>query len=265
VPGALFLSYTLIHTLFPAYQVRYVLPVLWLVYVAMAAALQGAGVRVARSARLVGGSAGNRWAARALILLGALLAAHSLRRLWSGPRELLTSWILLSLAAFAVWRPGRATRQWRLAGAVASCVILAFGLRASALFMAEPWVRDNCAQFRALAEWYRANARPGDRMAVTQHGVVQYYSGLPAGMLLPTQTLRSKTPEQAMNELRSVGATHVVWDSEYGREPGTYHAKLYRADLLAKLRARPPAGLELVHEVRGPSQKTAEVYRLIPP
>jgi hypothetical protein len=265
VPGALFLFYTLIHTLFPAYQVRYVLPILWLVYIAMAAALQGAGEQIARSARLVGGSAGNRWTARLLIVLGVLLAAHSLRRLWAGPREVLTSWALLSFAAFAVWRSGQATRQWRLAGALVSCVIVAFGLRASALFMAEPWVRDNCAQFRVLAEWYRANAQPGDRMAVTQHGVVQYYSGLPADMLLPTQSLRAKTPEEAMTELRSLGVTYVVWDSDYGRKPATYHAKRFRADLLAKLRAMPPAGLALVHEVRGPALKTAEVFRLTPP
>jgi hypothetical protein len=265
VPASLFFFYTLVHTVFPAYQVRYVLPVLWLIYVSMAAALQGAGERIGRGLRLVGGSAGNRWAARILIALGILLVVHSLLRLTAGPRELLVSWILLAFAAFAIWWPGETTRQWRLAGALISCAVLAFGLRASALFMAEPWVRDNCAQFRALGEWYRANARPGDRLAVTLPWVVEYYSGLPADMLLPTHSLSAKTPEDAVSELRKLGATYVVWDSDYGRRPTTYHAKRFRADLLAQLRAKPPEGLVLVHEIQGPSRKTADVFRIAPP
>ena len=258
VPATFLLFYTLIHTAFPAYQPRYVLPVLWLAYFAMVAGAEGISERVARGVRLVGGSAGNRWAARLVMLVALLMAVHSLVRLLHEPVALLISWLLVSGAVFLAW-PWR-RHHWRTAGSLLFCVMLAFGLRSTSLLMAEPWVRDNCAQFRELAKWYRGTAKRGDRMAVTLPWVVRYYSGLPESAFFTTRNLKAKTLDEAIAELRKAGVTYVVWDSDYGRNPTTYHARHFRADLLTQLRDTRPEALRLIHEIYGSSRKDAEVY-----
>jgi hypothetical protein len=290
VPGTFVLAYTMIHMIFPAHRPRYVLPILWLVYLAMASALEWVGLR---------------FPARRQLTMVASIAAiplliHAAARMAAQPLVLAAAWLLLSAAIGIAWFAGRqppsapggfrlqasrprhqpfpaacslqpaAEPAWvrafpgmllRSAWPMVASVVLAFGLRSTTLFMSQPWIRYNCAQFRALGEWYRGTAAPGDRMAVTLPWVVQYYSGLPAEAFVPAGQLTADTSEAALDELRRLGVTYVVWDSDYGSGPDSYHSRAYRGDLLAALRRRPD-GLTLVHTIALQS-KVAEVYRVL--
>lgn len=257
VPGVFVGAYTLIHMVFPAYKPHYVAPILWAAYVAIAA-----GLEPLWAGRI------SRWPLPAALAVGvgvAGLLAHSGLRLLRESLALGLAWALLSAALVWAWRErGRireAAARPHVLLPLVGCALLVFGIRNTALLMRGPSVRDNGAQFKALASWYRQAARPGDRMAVTMPWVVEYYSGLPASAFVRTASLAARTPEEAAAELKRLGATYVVWDSDYGVEPWTYHRRRYRGDLLAQLRARPPAGFVLAQRI-DVRQKVAEVFRL---
>lgn len=257
VPGIFVLCYVIIHSIFPVAVVRYAVPILWFIYLAIAAALEpllahrdGPSPHLAMVA----------WCASA-----PLLGYSAWRMLQGGSPALGFSWFLLCVALLWAWvaRRGAAGLQPKRGGMLplVGGLLLAFGVRNTALQLHSPAVADNCAQFKALAAWYRKAARPGDRMAVTLPWVVQYYSGLPDEAFVPAGSLAASTPDAAVAELKGAGVTYIVWDSDYGTDPTTYDSLQFGADLLMQLRERRPAWLVPVHriEVRA---KVAEIFRV---
>jgi len=193
-----FMAYGAIHAIFPSFLPRYVLPVLWILYLASA---------VAVDAMSAGGA---RWLGRAKLLLVAAA----------------------------------------LIGGVASSIQL----------MRRPSVLTNRSTFRQVGEWYRAAARPGDKLVVTLPRIVRYYSGLPGESVVPSGSLDASSVEALLQELREKGVTYVVWDSLYAHGRG-YDATRHKAHLLTMLVDQAPSQLQFVHRFREGSEQTI-VYRI---
>lgn len=72
-------------------------------------------------------------------------------------------------------------------------------------------------EFKKVALWYRDNARPGDRMLISETNVPIYYSGLGDEYYLISYLVKGNTVEELIPELADKGVTLVFVDDFYIR------------------------------------------------
>lgn len=261
-----FTTYLLLHTLFPAFLPRYVLPILWILYLAMA---KGASalVELARGAiSLPRFTRARRWMTNAWM---AGLFAYTVIRVIGGAHISRFAFSFFCASALSLWyaagEPGR--RRARVAAwwlpPLALCVALGFGIESSARAMRADAVRNDLAQFRAAGEWYQRVATPDDKMLVPLPWVVDYYSRLSGGQFVYSRLLTSSAIEELTAELRDRGVTYVLWDSGSWGDVDGYHARRFKAPLVSFLRARAPEMLEVAWQLRRGTNRTV-VYRFRP-
>jgi len=129
--------------------------------------------------------------------------------------------------------------------------------------MQQEWVRHQLGQFRAVAEWYRDKAKPGDTMLVGWPEIVSFYSHLPDGYVLSSQNLSSSSLDELIKELRTRGVTYVACDSEYCKGPISPLGIIHKQSLLLLLVESAPDMLEVAWQAKIGSQEVT-VYRFHP-
>jgi len=69
-------------------------------------------------------------------------------------------------------------------------------------------------EFKQLAEWFKAHAKPGDKLGVYMAGVVRMFAGELADSVV--QPPAAEDPEQFVKACRDAGITYVVWATREG-------------------------------------------------
>jgi hypothetical protein len=116
---------------------------------------------------------------------------------------------------------------------------------------------------RLVGEWYKAHARPGERLVVSEPWVVQeYVQAKETGNILSLTQFRSQSPEEFASDLANMDVHYVVWDSHHGRlSPDSYYYRKYRMDLIAPLAyGRNWGPFEFLDTV-GVAHEMAHIYR----
>ncbi len=94
------------------------------------------------------------------------------------------------------------------------------------------------AHQRKVAEWYIQVAKDGDKMAVSEPGIMIYYSRLNPEYFVPLKEFNSKTTFEFLKELRAKQVRYVVWDKQYmhyARKPNNAVKKRFGTRLMSYL------------------------------
>lgn len=268
VMGVFFCAYIAIHTLYPWFQMRRVLPVMWIFYLV---ALKGFWQVISALIRISGpvpiGSMwrGGRWVW--LISLAAACLYASITLLEQEPLAMVSVMLfVLGMVLREGWGKEGGIRGWnggRVSFLLLLGIVLGSGAASSAHLMRSDQVRNHMARLRSVAEWYRNVAKPGDAMLVPIPRVIDYYGRLPRDYFVYPSSLESSTIMELLKELRDRGVTYVLWDSDHGSWDETgYYLKRFKSSLITLLRnAAPPGMLEPCWERREGALHTV-VYRI---
>lgn len=124
----------------------------------------------------------------------------------------------------------------------------------------------NKAEFRFVGEWYSQNAKPGDKMLLTEPWIATYYSGLSYDeyfMGLSGLNCSSTDTGCFITELRNRKITYVVWDSTSAKisRSSTYY-NFYKINLISKLgEGRNTDNLKMIKKIEVGSS-IAYIYKL---
>jgi hypothetical protein len=118
-------------------------------------------------------------------------------------------------------------------------------------------------EFKHLAEWYRDNAGPRERLATTFAGVVGLYVSDRRTNFVHTGTLKADDPNDVVGNLRTNGITYIAWDSRVGSYPNSRYYQLWGLENIAALAESESTGpYEFITQVRGQRDRHINVFRL---
>lgn len=123
------------------------------------------------------------------------------------------------------------------------------------------------AEFRFVGEWYSQNAKPGDKILMTEPWIASYYSDMSyEKYFLALYDLKCNSPETGcfISELREKKITYVVWDSYFDRiSKSSLYYNYYKIYLISGLKeGENSENFELVKKIEiGPS--TALIYKVL--
>jgi len=121
--------------------------------------------------------------------------------------------------------------------------------------------RDN--EFKLLADWYIANAEPGEKMLTTLPHVVRIYAPEHKDSLLQVGGIKAENQSEFIKKCYDEKITYVAWDSRLGLAPGNEYYKFWgmkNIAMLAKPRSIGP--YEFVTQIRANKRRFINVFRL---
>ncbi|MGB7581362.1 MAG: hypothetical protein WBL85_02800 [Sedimentisphaerales bacterium] len=75
-------------------------------------------------------------------------------------------------------------------------------------------------EFKQLGEWFAANGKPGEKLAVYNNGPTQLFAGKNAPNVMGFS--KADSPEELVEKLRQQGITYVVWATREGYSRGQH-------------------------------------------
>jgi hypothetical protein len=118
-------------------------------------------------------------------------------------------------------------------------------------------------EFRLLADWYRHQAGPQDKLATTYAGVVGLYLPNHRAHLLHTAELKADDPAGFLRNCRRKGVTYIAWDSRLGRHPGDRYYEYYGLANLAPLAEPESSGpYEFIVQFQVSEERWINVFHL---
>jgi hypothetical protein len=213
-----FAGFLAIHMIYQNTKERYVLPVLWLLTLLAFYGLSeglyplASGIFDRLKAKFRAGVA----AAALAVLTGAWLGALGMmlsRKAWAQCAYALAYIALLALILLLAELRRRKLffASALLSGALVITLAVNYGIDTMDHYSLRR------VEFKKAALWYRDNARPGDRMLVSEINVPRYYSGFGADAFFSSRRLRSGSYEELVEECKTAGITYVFVDDFYIR------------------------------------------------
>jgi len=122
-------------------------------------------------------------------------------------------------------------------------------------------------EFKLLADWYVANAKPGERLVSTMSNIVAIFAPEQKDCFLGFGPFGdAEGPEDFVKECYRQDITYVIWDSRLGLNVGGRYYKLYRLDNI-KMLARPRSigPFEFLKQIRISDRRFLHIFRLRSP
>lgn len=217
-PVLLFLAgFIALHMIYQNTKERYVLPILWLLVLALFYGISEGLVPAFKILiqRIKGRYRGIAGAALLLFLIVAYCA--SLLQLALAHRLLLLACALLfaGLALFIAVQGGSSSRIVRVLIALIAGTVINLMLFHGIAAMDHYSLRR--VEFKKAALWFREHAGERDRMLITEINVPKYYSGFGGERFVSAASLESNTIDVLIPELGRRGVTYVFVDDFYIR------------------------------------------------
>jgi hypothetical protein len=218
-----FVPYFLLHAYYPYPLTRFHTTIFWIAILISWYGLQSIGGFLAQKARLP-------WQATLVLKIGVAVAAGlwcaDLMRSFGKAASmspasasmpyvamLVVGIIIASRALFE--HPIQISRH--LCAAAMMCLVIA-----SNQFVLAQYLGDGKREmeFKQLGEWFAANGKSGEKLAVYNNGPVQLFAGKNAPNV--TWFSRADSPEELVEKLRQQGVTYVVWATREGYSRGQH-------------------------------------------
>ncbi len=121
-------------------------------------------------------------------------------------------------------------------------------------------------EFKKLADWYIANAKPGEKMATTMPGVVSIFAPAHKDCFLDIGGLKAQSPDDFVRKCFDKDITYVAWDSRIGLNIGGRYYKLWGIENIRVL-ARPQSigPYEFITQIRINERQFINIFRLRKP
>jgi hypothetical protein len=106
-------------------------------------------------------------------------------------------------------------------------------------------------EFKKLANWYVANAKPKEKMVTTLPHVVRLYAPEYEKYFIKTSRITGKSPTAFVNNCYKRGITYVAWDSRIGLTTKNSYYNRWRIKNMAMLsKPRSIGPFKFVDEIR---------------
>ncbi len=122
-------------------------------------------------------------------------------------------------------------------------------------------------EFRQLLDWYRQNAKPGEKLVSTLSSLLSVLDPKDKDCFLVTGDLKADSPEGFIDNCYKEGVTYIAWDSRVGFSTNDVFYTLARLDNIAMLRNPKSTGpYEYITTIVHPTQKNRfiNIFRLRP-
>ena len=121
------------------------------------------------------------------------------------------------------------------------------------------------AEFKSLADWYIANAKPNEKMVTTFSGTVAMFTGDPEDNFIHTSTLTGQNPDDFVRNCYEKGVTYVVWDSRMALDRDRRFYNSWHLDKISFLsQPRSIGPFEYITTIRENSYRYLYIFRLKP-
>lgn len=213
-----FAGFLLIHMIYQNTKDRYVMPILWILTLFLIIGITG-GLGPWLSGKWVRMRQGTRVAATALLgTAGTALYAASMAAIAMDdtPAHVAFALVFTGLIV-AVIAYGNSKKN------IASGTLLALACGVLINLSVYYGVRAldhhglSRVEFKQAALWFRENARPGDKMLISETNVPMYYSGFGPERFAVSFFIKGRTIEDLVPELKAMKVTHVFVDDFYIR------------------------------------------------
>jgi len=122
----------------------------------------------------------------------------------------------------------------------------------------------NSAEFKKLADWYLANARPGEKLLTTLPSVVGIFAPEYQPNFVHTKWLKTDTPEEFVQACYNKNITFVAWDSRLGlATQDSYYKKWGLENMSTLARPRDVGPFKFVHQIRRDDRWFINIFRLV--
>ncbi len=121
-------------------------------------------------------------------------------------------------------------------------------------------------EFKQLADWYIANAKPGEKMLTTLPHVVRLYAPEHKDSLLQVGDIKAENQSDFIKKCYDEDITYVAWDSRLGLNPGNEYYKFWGVKNIAMLaKPRSIGPYEFITQIRANKRRFIYIFRLRKP
>jgi hypothetical protein len=121
-------------------------------------------------------------------------------------------------------------------------------------------------EFKQLADWYNANAKPGEKMLVTLSHVVKLYAPEHKDSLIHIGSIKAENPSDFIKKCYDEDITYVAWDSRLGLNPENEYYKFWGLKNIAMLAQPKSIGpYEFITQIRANEKRFIYIFRLRKP
>ncbi len=121
-------------------------------------------------------------------------------------------------------------------------------------------------EFKLLADWYIANAKPGEKILTTMSNIVSIYAPEHKASLLPTGSIKADNPTDFVRKCYDEEISYIAWDSRVGFSVGGRYYKLWGLKNIAVLAKPQTIGpYEFITQIRVNERRFINIFRLRKP
>ncbi len=116
-------------------------------------------------------------------------------------------------------------------------------------------------EFKKLADWYTANAKPNEKMVTSMPHVVNLFAPAYKKYFVKSSHITGKNPTEFINRCYKQGITYVAWDSRIGLNPTNSYYKKWRMKNMTMLsRPRSIVPFTFIDEIRDKYYRNRYIY-----
>lgn len=118
-------------------------------------------------------------------------------------------------------------------------------------------------EFKLLADWYVANAKPGEKLVGTMTNVMNIFTPEYGRYFVHTAGIKAESPEEFARKCYDKNITYVTWDSRIGFHYNDLYYKLWgikNTAILAEPRSVGP--YEFVEQIRVSERRFLNIFKL---
>jgi hypothetical protein len=120
-------------------------------------------------------------------------------------------------------------------------------------------------EFKYLAEWYRQNAKPGEKLVTTVPVILEILAPQYKDDFIHTNTFDANNPNDFVMECYKRNITYVAWDSREGLNPTDHYYKYWKMSNIAPLAVGRDIGpYQFITQLRVNQRRYINLYRLRP-
>jgi hypothetical protein len=118
-------------------------------------------------------------------------------------------------------------------------------------------------EFKYLVDWYRQNAKPGEKLVTTVPSILQIMAPEYKGCFIHTSTFDANSPADFIKECYERNITYVAWDSREGLVPSDHYYKYWKMSNIAPLIVGRDIGpFQFIKEIWVDERRYINLYRL---
>lgn len=121
-------------------------------------------------------------------------------------------------------------------------------------------------EFKLLADWYVANAKPGEKLVTTLPHITRIYAPEHRDSFLWLGSIKAESPSDFVSKCYAKNVSYVAWDSRLGFSPGDPYYKMWGLKNIAMLAEPRSIGVyEFITQIKVSKRRFINVFHLRKP